>query len=58
MEGLEWVISSQERQPAYGFPLVLLLWTNDVLRVPLGMRMWCKGALEIYAGVGVTQLYP
>jgi hypothetical protein len=43
MEGLAWVFSSQERRPVYGFSLVLLVWTDGRLRVPLGVRLWHKG---------------
>jgi hypothetical protein len=48
MEGLAWVFSSQERKPVYGFSLVLLVWTNGTLRVPLGMRLWRKGGPSKY----------
>jgi putative transposase len=43
MEGLAWVFSSQERKPVYGFSLVLLIWTNGTLRIPLGVRLWRRG---------------
>jgi DDE superfamily endonuclease len=43
MEGLAWGFSSQALRPVSGFSLVLLVWTNGVLRVPLGMRLWSKG---------------
>lgn len=49
MEGLAWVFSSQERRPVYGFSLVLWVWTNGVLRIPLGMRLWRKGGPSKYA---------
>jgi hypothetical protein len=48
MEGLGWVFSSQERRPVYGFSLVLLVWTNGGLRIPLGMRLWRKGGPSKY----------
>src|ERR671925_96240 len=48
MEGLAWVFSSQERQPVYGFSLVLLVWTDGRLRVPLGVRLWHKGGPSKY----------
>jgi DDE superfamily endonuclease len=44
IEGLAWVFSSQERKPVYGLSLVLPVWTNGSLRIPLGMRLWRKGA--------------
>src|SRR5215216_171703 len=43
IEGLAWVFSSQERKPVDGLSLVLLVWTNGVLRIPLGIRLWRKG---------------
>ena len=48
MEGLTWVFSSQERKPVYGFSLVLLVWTDGVRRIPLGMRLWRKGGPSKY----------
>jgi putative transposase len=49
MEGLAWAFSSQEHRPVYGFSRVLVVWTNGGLRVPLGMRLWCKGGPSKYA---------
>jgi hypothetical protein len=43
IEGLAWVFSSQEHKPVYGLSLVLLVWTNGALRIPLGLRLWRKG---------------
>ena len=48
MEGLAWVFSSQERRPVYGFSLVLLVWTDGTLRIPLGIRLWHKGGPSKY----------
>jgi putative transposase len=49
IEGLAWVFSSQARKPVYGLSLVLLVWTNGILRIPLGMRLWRKGGPSKYA---------
>jgi hypothetical protein len=49
IEGLAWVFSSQERKPVYGLSLVLLVWTNGTLRIPLGIRLWRKGGASKYA---------
>src|SRR5215510_3417489 len=49
IEGLAWLYSSQERKPVYGLSLVLLVWTNGTLRVPLGVRLWHKGGPSKYA---------
>ena len=43
IESLAWVYSSQERKPVYGLSLVLLIWTDGTLRIPLGLRLWHKG---------------
>jgi putative transposase len=48
IEGLAWVYSSQERKPVYGLSLVLLVWTNGTLRIPLGMRLWRTGGASKY----------
>jgi hypothetical protein len=48
MESLAWVFSSQQRKPIYGFSLVLLVWTNGTLRIPLGVRLWRKGGPSKY----------
>lgn len=48
MESLAWVFSSQERRPVYGFSLVLLVWTDGTLRIPLSVRLWRKGGPSKY----------
>jgi hypothetical protein len=47
-ESLAWVFSSQERKPVYGLSLVLLIWTNGTLRIPLGLRVWRQGGPSTY----------
>jgi hypothetical protein len=49
IEGLAWLYSSQERNPVYGLSLVLLVWTNGTLRVPVGLRLWRRGGASKYA---------
>jgi hypothetical protein len=49
IESLAWVFSSQERKPVYGLSLVLLIWTNGTLRIPLGIRVWRRGGPSEYA---------
>jgi hypothetical protein len=48
MEGLAWVFSTRERRPVYGFSLVLLVWTDGQLRIPLGLRLWHRGGPSKY----------
>jgi hypothetical protein len=48
IEGLAWVFSSLERKPVSGLSLVLLVWTNGTLRIPLGMRLWRKSGPSQY----------
>jgi len=49
IEGLAWGFSSQERKPVYGLCLVLLVWTDGTLRIPVGLRLWRKGGPSTYA---------
>lgn len=49
MEGLAWVFSSQDHKPVYGFSVVLLIWTDGRVRIPLGIRLWHKGGPSKYA---------
>jgi Transposase DDE domain len=48
IEGLAWVYSSQARKPVSGLSLVLLVWTNGSLRLPLSMRLWRRGGPSQY----------
>jgi putative transposase len=48
MEGLAWVYSSQAHKPVYGFSLGLLVWTDGILRIPLGIRLWQTGGPSKY----------
>jgi len=48
MEGLAGVYSSQAHQPVSGFSLVLLVWTEGILRMPLGIRLWQQGGPAKY----------
>ena len=38
-----WVWSSKPRQVVCGMPLVLLVWTDGQVRVPLAFRIWRRG---------------
>lgn len=37
------VWSSKSRQVVFGIPVVLLVWTNGQIRIPLACRVWKKG---------------
>jgi putative transposase len=49
IEGLAWVYSSPEQRAVYGLSLVLLIWTDGTVRIPLGLRLWHKGGASKYA---------
>jgi putative transposase len=49
IEGLAWVFSSQEHRSVSGLSVVLLVWTNGTVRIPLAMRLWRKGGPSKYA---------
>jgi putative transposase len=38
-----WVWSSKQRQVVFGVSLVLLVWTDGQVRLPLAFRLWQKG---------------
>jgi hypothetical protein len=42
-EAVSWVWSSTHGRVQRGHQLVLLVWTDGRVRVPLGMRLWKKG---------------
>jgi hypothetical protein len=42
-EAVSWVWSSTHGRVLRGHQVVLLVWTDGVVRVPLGMRLWKKG---------------
>ncbi len=48
IERLAWVYSSRDHRPVYGLSLVLLVWTNGTVRLPLGLRLWHKGGPSKY----------
>jgi DDE superfamily endonuclease len=48
MESLAWVYSSQPRKPVDGFSLVLLIWADGHVRIPLGLRLWHQGGPTKY----------
>jgi hypothetical protein len=48
VEGLAWVFCSQERRPVYGLPLGLLVWTNGLVRSPLGLLLRHQGGPSKY----------
>ena len=48
IESLAWVYSSRDHRPVYGLSLVLLVWTNGTVRLPLGLRLWHMGGPSKY----------
>jgi Transposase DDE domain len=43
-----WVWSSTERKTVFGVAVVLLVWTDGQVRIPLGYRVWRKGGPSKY----------
>ena len=43
-----WVWSSKQRQVVFGVSVVLLVWTDGQVRIPLGYRVWHKGGVSKY----------
>lgn len=44
-----WVWSSKERKVVFGVSVVLLVWTDGQVRIPLGYRVWHHGGASKYA---------
>jgi putative transposase len=38
-----WVWSSKRNQVVYGVSVVLVVWTDGQIRIPIGFRVWKKG---------------
>jgi hypothetical protein len=43
LEEAGWVGSSKRQAVVYGVSVVLLVWTDGQIRIPLGYRVWKKG---------------
>jgi putative transposase len=43
-----WVWSSKHRKVVFGVSVVLLVWTDGQVRIPLGYRVWHKGGASKY----------
>jgi Transposase DDE domain len=43
LEEAAWVWSTKQNQVVFGIPVVLLVWTNGQVRIPLACRIWQKG---------------
>jgi hypothetical protein len=41
-----WVWSNKERKVLFGVSVVLLVWTDGQIRIPLAFRVWHKGGLQ------------
>lgn len=41
--GVSWVYSSSLKKTLQGINVVMILWTNGVVKVPLGIKVWVKG---------------
>lgn len=41
--GVSWVYSSSLKKSLQGINVVMIIWTNGVVKVPLGIKVWVKG---------------
>jgi hypothetical protein len=48
IESLAWVFSSLEREPGDGRSVVLVVWADGTLRIPLGTRLGRKSGASKY----------
>ena len=43
IEGLSWVYDSSKKKSVLGYSVVILIWTDGQIRIPLAFRLWTKG---------------
>ena len=43
-----WVWSNKDRKVLFGVSVVLLVWTDGQVRIPLAFRVWHKGGTSKY----------
>ena len=43
-----WVWSNKERKVLFGVSVVLLVWTDGQIRIPLAFRVWHNGSTSKY----------
>jgi len=43
MQEAFWNYSHKHKKKVFGVMVVLLIWTNDLFRIPIGFRVWKKG---------------
>lgn len=42
IEGIAWVFSSKENRSILGLSVVVICWSNEIVTVPLGLKIWKK----------------
>jgi putative transposase len=43
IENLSWIYCSKEQRSVLGLNLVVICWSNDIVIIPLGFKVWEKG---------------
>ena len=46
IEGCRWIWSNKDNQYVFGYHVTLLLWRNDVITIPLALRVYQKAATK------------
>lgn len=57
IENLSWIYSSKENRVVLGLNLVVLAWSNGVITLPLGVKIWKKGGKSKYDLAGELLWY-
>src|SRR5262245_17228816 len=56
-----WVWSNKDRKVLFGVSVVLLVWTDGHVRIPLAFRVWHKGGKArqniLYTSAEISRLY-
>lgn len=48
IENISWIYSSKENRVVQGLNLVVLAWSNGIVTLPLGVKIWKKGGKSKY----------
>jgi len=43
IEGMSWVYDSSKKKTVWGYSVVILIWTDGQIRIPITFRLWRKG---------------
>ena len=49
IQGLSFVYDSSKKKTVFGYSVVILIWTDGQIRIPIAFRLWQKGGLSKFS---------